>query len=133
MALKEKPEDFLRHEDQSSFMNYRKLRHHIRRLQAGGYSPHKEMVDLYRKISFPFTNLVIVLLGIPFALSAPRSGALLGIGLSVGISLLYYGFEAIIIAVGKEGWLPALLASWLPNMIFATVGIILLIRLRLPK
>lgn len=133
IEIKESPEDFIRHQDESSFMSYRRLKNRIRRLSAGGYSPHKELIDLYRKISFPFANLIVVLLGIPFALSAPRSGALIGIGLSVGIGLLYYGLEAIIIAVGKEGWLPPLAASWLTNIIFSGVGLVLLYRLRLPR
>jgi len=133
MNIKEKPEDFLRHQDESSFMNYLTLKKHIHRLRTAGYSPHKELIDLHRKLSFPFANLVIVLLAIPFALNAPRSGAMMGVVLGVGFCLLYYVLEAIILAIGKEGFIPPLLAGWLANIGFSATGIVLLYRLRRPK
>lgn len=133
LSIPEKPEDFLRHQDESTFMSYLALKKHISRLRSAGSSTHQEQIDLYRKIAFPFANLIIVLVAIPFALNAPRSGALIGVVLGIGFCLLYYILEAVILAVGKEGFMPPLLAAWLANIGFGTAGGYLIYRLRFPR
>ena len=91
---------------------------------------NKLLVDLYNKVSFPLISLVIVLAGIPFAMTSRRGGALLGVGISIAISLIYYGIIAISIALGKGGIIPPLVASWSANFIFASLGLYFVSRLR---
>lgn len=127
LNIEEKPDDFLRMEARTDFMNYHQLKDYIRRLSgAGGMTTKKLLVDLHSKISFPFISLVIMLIGIPFALVSRRGGALFGVGICLGISLSYYGVNAVSMALGKGGILPAFVSAWLANVLFGALGIILI-------
>jgi len=133
LDIEERPEDFFGHKDQSLFLNRRDLRNYIRRRFESGEDPLKELIDFHSKLAFPFINFIIVLIGIPFALSSPRQNPAIGFSVAVGLSLLYYGVNAVSITLGKQGWLTPMLASWLANILFAIVGLILFRKARFPK
>ncbi len=127
--IEEKPKDFLRRESSAEFMSYRKLRSYIERLSGSGAKiVQKLLVDLHHKISFPFVSLVIIFLGIPFALSAQGTGKVASIGLCIVISFFYYTVEALSLALGKRGTIPPFLAAWFANILFTTVGVMLMRR-----
>ncbi len=127
--IEEKPEDFLRRESSAEFMGYQKLRGYIERLSGSGAKiVQKLLVDLHHKISFPFISLVIIFLGIPFALSTQGTGKVASIGLSIVIGFFYYTVEALSLALGKRGTFPPFLSAWFANILFAAVGIMLMRR-----
>ena len=131
LDIEEKPKDFLKVEDRADFMNYHQLKDYIHRLSgAEGPTTRKLRVDLHYKLSFPFISLIIMLIGVPFALVSRRGGALSGVGICLGISFSYYGVSALSIALGKGGMLPAALSAWLANILFGALGIILIRKLR---
>jgi len=124
MPLKEKPSDFANREWRSDYMSYRELKGYINNFRGVGTKLTKGLlVDLHYKISFCFISLIIILIGAPFALVTTRGGVLIGIGMSVGIGLLYYAFVAISLAFGKAGLLPPVVAAWIGNILFAGLGI----------
>ena len=76
-------------------------------------------VDLYAKLSYPLLNLIMILIGIPFAVKTGRSG---GIAMSIGISVMIgfaYGVTFyIFISFGKSGFLSPFLSAWIPTILF---------------
>jgi lipopolysaccharide export system permease protein len=72
-------------ERRSREMSYSELRNYIQKIQTSGYDATRYLVDLYSKYSYPLLNLIMVLIGVPFALKTGRSG---GVALSIGISVL---------------------------------------------
>ncbi len=123
LDIEEKPVDLLKKESQAKFMSYNQLRQYIKLLAtAGGRLTRRLKVELYYKLSFPFMNLVIILIGVPFAVTTNRGGALLGIGISLVIGLSYYAINAVFLALGKGGFLPPLFSAWATNLIFALAG-----------
>ena len=80
------------------------------------------------KISLPFVSLVIMFLGIPFALSVQGTGKVANIGLCLVIAFFYYSVEALSLALGNRGILPPFLSAWFANILFASVGIMLMRR-----
>ena len=59
-------------------MTYGELKDYIAQLQASGYHVVPYMVQLQRKVAFPFVTLVMTLLAVPFAVrpaAAARSTA----------------------------------------------------------
>ena len=88
-----------------------------------GYETRGYATDLHAKIAYPMLNVLISMLAIPFALRSPRSG---GVWRSIGLGLLM-GFAcwAVLsasLSLGRMGILPALLAAWLPGVLFAGSG-----------
>ncbi|MFQ5328783.1 MAG: LPS export ABC transporter permease LptG [Thermodesulfobacteriota bacterium] len=108
-------------------MSYVSLRQFIKTLRAEGYEAHRYRVDLHSKAAFPFVNLVMVLIGIPFAVSGERRGGFaLSITVTVLIGFSYWIVSATNISLGHSGVVPPFVAAWFTNLIFATVGLLML-------
>ncbi|MFA5069376.1 MAG: LptF/LptG family permease [Candidatus Omnitrophota bacterium] len=125
----ESPEQLHKFEFRAGCMNYRELKNHIARISGPNSKVLNSMkTDLYFKTAMPFVPVIIMLLGIPFAMSTTRGGAMSGIGISIFIGLFFYGSIYISLAVGKGGLLPPLVAAHLPNILFTLIAIRLLRR-----
>ena len=124
-------ESFQTIERQSGEMSYAELRTYIQKIQSAGYDATRYLVDLYSKLSYPFLNLIMVLIGIPFALKTGRSG---GVAISIGISVMIgfaYGVTFyIFLSFGKSGILSPFLSSWIPTLLFGLAGIFTLMSVR---
>ena len=89
----------------------------------------KLRVQLERKLAFPVVCLVMTLIGVPFSFVVGRKGALYGIGASILIAIVYWGCLGIFEALGNNALLPALLAAWAANLLFAAAGLYLMLTL----
>jgi lipopolysaccharide export system permease protein len=129
--MKENWESFQNSESDSDEMNYADLRAYIQKIQASGYDATRYLVALYSKLSYPLSNLIMVLIGIPFALKTGRSGGVaLSIGMSVLIGFLYGILFYVFISLGNAGVLPPILASWSPTILFGLAGVLTLTSIR---
>lgn len=89
----------------------------IQESSARGIEVLEHRIEFWWKIAFPFASLVMVLLGAPLAVSSGRSGASLGVGLSILIMFFYYVLLAIGKTCGESGYLSPFWAAWLPNAV----------------
>jgi LPS export ABC transporter permease LptF/LPS export ABC transporter permease LptG len=126
--LSEDPSYFKKEVKQSSEMNYEELRRYIDDLQQSGFDTVRLKVQLQKKIAFPLITLVMAVLAIPFAAAGRRGGALAGVAIAVGIAIAYWVTAGIFEAMGSANQLPALMAAWAPDFIFAFAGGYLLLR-----
>jgi len=118
----EPPNYFKKEVKQYSEMNFDELKAYIRELEQGGFDVVRLRVQLYRKLSFPLITLVMSILAIPFAVSAGRQGALRGVATAIGIAVVYWVTSGLFEAMGNVNQLPAALAAWSPDVIFALAG-----------
>jgi len=72
---------------------------------------------------------VITLIGIPFSFTMGRKGALTGIALSIGISIVYWSTSSLFEAMGNLSQLPPPMAAWSPDILFGLAGTYLLLRI----
>ncbi|MFH1553197.1 MAG: LptF/LptG family permease [Candidatus Omnitrophota bacterium] len=122
--IKETPEDFTNNQWDPRFMSFRQLRKYLNIFSVGSPSTVRRLlVDLNYKLSFPFTALITVLVGVPFSIETGRASALIGMARGIMIAMLYLPVMAISLALGKGGALPPVVAAWLSNVVFALVGI----------
>ena len=82
-------------------------------------------IELHNKFAFPFTTLVLVLLGVPLAITPPRVRYNRGFLFSILIIFLYYLLRALSISLGEELKITPMLAAWIPNVILFVLGSIL--------
>ena len=85
---------------------------------------------LYERLSLPWTCLVVVFIAIPFGAQSGRRNLFFGVAGSIFICFAYFVLQQVSLAFGMNGILPAWLAAWLPNLLFATAGTILIVRTR---
>lgn len=130
MDIKETPQDFLKQRTEVSAMNLQQLNNYIRRFSTSGASKaiNNLKVDFHQKIAFPFGNLVIILVGLPFALMTGRRKAVTftSIGIAMAIGFLFYVFNAVGLALGKGGAIPPVLAAWLAPLLFLVAAGVLI-------
>lgn len=76
-------------------------------------------------LTFPLANVVLLLIALPSMLGRERGKALEGVMIGLLLCVLYFSTEFICRELGVEGALSPLLASWLPVLIFGSVGLAL--------
>ena len=85
------------------------------------------LVEIYKKNSIPVAAIVFVLIGSSLGMLVKRSGASIGLGLSIGFFTLYYLFLIGGESAGDRMLLDPWLVMWLPNFVFGALGIALII------
>jgi lipopolysaccharide export system permease protein len=115
----------------SQEMNFQELWDYIKRLKSSGYKVASYEVDLYNKIAFPFSSLLVVMLSIPFSIHKVRSGrAGKGFAVAVVIAFFYWALMSIGGSLGRSGMFPPVLAAWFANIIFGFAAIVVLVRIQ---
>ncbi len=105
-------------------MSISALKEYAESLKRGGYQAYRYLTLMHTKIASPFAALIMVLLGIPFALRNSRSsGIAIGIGAGVGIGFAYFIVNAVLLSYGRSGVLTPVAAAWGANVIFMLGGI----------
>jgi len=127
-TLIEPPAYFKKEVRQSSEMNYQELRSYIADLQQSGFDVVRLRVQLQKKFAYPLITLVMAVLAVPFSLSAGRQGALTGIAVALSVAIIYFVAAGLFEAMGNASQLPAAMAAWAPDLIFALLGGYLLLK-----
>ena len=105
-------------------MSIRTLKEYAENLRRGGYQAYRYLTLMHTKIASPFAALIMVVLGIPFALRNSRSGGIaMGIGAGVGIGFAYFVVNAVLLSYGRSGVLTPVIAAWGANVLFMLSGI----------
>jgi lipopolysaccharide export system permease protein len=131
LSLSEMPDDFRIVDKNPEEMNFSELREYVRKIERDGYNSSKFRTAMNHCLSFPFIGVIMAVLGIPIALRKERgAGIAVGVGFSILISFIYLVVYSFALELGKAGTLPAVLAAWLGNMIFAMVGMYLFLSVR---
>ncbi|MBU1853224.1 MAG: LptF/LptG family permease [Candidatus Omnitrophica bacterium] len=126
----EGPKELLSKGTNYEFMNVKDISNYIDNFSNA--SPDiidKLQVNMHQKISFPFTSLILILIGAGSSIKIKRGGkiaAIMGMGMSITIAFIYYALMATCIALGKGGILIPSLSAHLANIVFGLVGIMLI-------
>jgi len=119
MTITEPPQEFTNQRKTADFMNLSQLEEYIWRLSKSGATTviRNLKVDYYQRFTSPLTSLIIILLGIPFALKIQkRATGMSSLGISLVVGFLYYVLNAVSIALGKAGILAPFLAASLSHI-----------------
>jgi len=127
----ESPDDLMKRRLNVSAMNIKQTKTYIKRFKASGaiVALNNLKVDLHQKIAYPFACIVIIFVGMPFALvTGKRKGlTFASVGIALAIAFLFYVVNAVGLALGKGGVLHPFAAAWLAPVLF-TIGGFYLIR-----
>ena len=108
-------------------MNFADLTARIDQLKKNGVDTTKWEVDRLFKISFAFTNLIVVLFGLPLVVMKSKGGLSFGVGMGIFVIFIYYAFIKFGMSMGYKGIMPPLAAAWMGNVIFSIGGLLLLV------
>ena len=131
LAMPEHIDDFIQLQNAPDTMSFLELRAYVARLRDGGHRVTRYLVQLYSKLSFPLVHLIMALVAIPFALVSPRTGGrAMGIGVAIVIAVGYWVVHSVALAFAQADLLPAALAAWTANIVFAGIGTALFLSAR---
>jgi lipopolysaccharide export system permease protein len=106
-------------------LNYQRLHPDLE-----GATRAKLSTQLHARLAEPWTCMVVVLIALPFGMPAGRRNVFVGVAGAIFIAFGFFVLMRFSLALGTGGYLPGAIAAWLPNLAFATTGILLTRRLR---
>jgi len=118
----ESPDLFNRGIKNPEEMGIRELYAYAKRLQRAGFNDTKLIVDLNSKISYPLTNLFLIVLGISFSVMGRVGGGFFAAGLGFFISFLYWLAYTFMLSMGYARILPPVVAAWTVPVLFGAVA-----------
>jgi LPS export ABC transporter permease LptG/LPS export ABC transporter permease LptF len=126
----ELPEYFGAAQPDAASMTYAELSDYIDAMRGAGHNILQYLVELHRKIAFPFVTIIMTLLAVPFAVTTGRRGALYGIGVGIVLAIVYWTANNLFAVVGSTGLLAPVLAAWAPNLLFGAGAAYLVLTVR---
>lgn len=122
-------------------MNLADLRRVLARTRAGDplreldqRNPLEYELEIHRRRTLPFAPLLFAGVAVPIALASEKRGRSLGLLLVVFVAFGYYALTAVMESMAQLAWLSVGIASWIPNILFAALGLSLTLfeRRRIP-
>ncbi len=122
MFLAETPASFMKKPVSVMQMRIEKALSFIDARKSTGASIKKELVEFHWRFAFPFSVIIIILIGSVAGIYLRKAVLVLSFFLSILLSFGYYGLLALGMAYGKSGRLSPVLAAWIANLIYFTAG-----------
>jgi lipopolysaccharide export system permease protein len=99
------------------------LRRAIAAKQAAHQSFTPELIEFHRKFSIPFACIVFGLVAVPLGVQPVRAARARGFTLSLAMIFAYYVMLSMGQALAEQDAIPAIVGLWLPNLVFAVLGV----------
>jgi lipopolysaccharide export system permease protein len=128
--LVERPSDLLAKPRSPQEMRFREMGRFITALERSGGDANVLRVERALKIAIPITCIVIALFGAPLATSTQRGGTTFGVGVSLATTVVFLILIQLTKAIGGKALVDPDMAAWIPNAVFALLGLGLLSRVR---
>ncbi len=108
-------------------MSFKELRKFIKDEKEKGSSLVKYYeIEKHKRITTPFGTIIMTLLGFSLASRKVRRGVGVHIFIGLALSFLFIFFQQVSDTFAISGSLSPAIASWLPNMIYLVICIVLL-------
>lgn len=121
-----KPSDFKKERKSFEMMTSSELVDHIEELTQRNIGNTEEFaIELYRRRATPFASFILTLIGVSLSSRKTRGGMGKYIGIGLVLSFVYILFLTVSQTFAINGGMNPLLAVWLPNIVFGTIGVIL--------
>jgi lipopolysaccharide export system permease protein len=122
-----KPADFTEDIEEVKIMNFFTLRKHIQiKKLRGDPDVIKYEVKGYERVAYPFATLILTLIGVAVSSRKVRGGIGFNLGFGLALTFIYILFMQIFTVMATFGNFPALLAVWIPNILFGIIALILI-------
>ncbi len=80
-------------------------------------------VLLHKRLTYPLSNLVLLLVGVPLVLRGQGSSIFVSVLAAIGVCAAYFVADTVACDFGGRGILPAALAPWIATILFGAAGV----------
>lgn len=121
------PEEFKRRDNFIETKNYFELNELIKeeKFKGSSYAIDCE-IKKQERAAYPFATFVLTIIGVSLSSRKVRGGIGLHIGLGLLISFSYILFMQISSTFAKNSGIPAIIAVWMPNILYSILALYLL-------
>jgi hypothetical protein len=95
----------------------------LRRLRDRYPDLHYLTVLLNKRLTYPLSNLVLLLVGVPLVLRGQGASLFLSVLAAIGVCAAYFVADTVACDFGGRGLLPAALAPWIATILFGAAGV----------
>lgn len=92
--------------------------------RSGGKDTRRQEIEYYAGWSFPFANMIVVFIAVPFAAIRRKGGVAINIAAAMIIAFAYIISLEVIKAVGAATTESPLTIGWLANILFAGAAVV---------
>lgn len=126
-VMKFTPADFKVDIEDAKVMTYTQLNKFIEQEKMRGSTLTGQFnLEKYKRLTFPFANIVLTFIGVALSSRKVRGGIGMHLGMGIAIAFTFILLLQISSVFAIFGNLPASIALWIPNIIYAIVAVILL-------
>jgi lipopolysaccharide export system permease protein len=120
------PKDFKQRKGTVETMDINELSSFIEKEKlAGSSNINSYLIEKYKRFSFPFSSFVLTLIGASLASRKIRGGLGMHIAFGLLLAFSYILFMQLTSEFSIKGGLDPMMASWIPNIIYLIIGLIL--------
>ncbi len=124
-----KPSDLYQIKEDYEEMNFWELNNYIaREKEKGSIAFKKYEIEKYKRIAGPSAIIILTFIGVALSSRKVRGGIGMHLGLGIGLTFSYILLMQLSTVFSTMGNLPPSLGAWIPNFIYALIGIYLLIK-----
>jgi len=91
----------------------------------GSEKTNYHQIELHKRTAFPFSTFILILIAVSLSTKKSRGGLGLNVAVGLLLSTVYIFLMQVSTTFSTHGDLTPLLAVWVPNMVFASLGIFL--------
>ncbi|MDO9508514.1 MAG: LPS export ABC transporter permease LptG [Thermovirgaceae bacterium] len=119
------PSEVARTSQRPAEMSAWQLWEHISIMSKQGASLAPLWVMFHLKLAVPWACVILAVLGASLGVGHQRSGAGVGVAMSVLVVFAYYVVMSFSRSFGQAGYFPPFIAAWAPNIIFMAIAVTL--------
>lgn len=120
------PSDFLIMGHQQEMMTSPALGTYIDKQRRRGFANIKDFeIEYHKRIAMSFASFILTLIGVSLSTRKMKGGMGLSLGAGLALSFSYILFQTISSTFAVNGSMPAIVAVWIPNLLYALIAFVL--------
>lgn len=120
------PSDFLIMRGQEQVMTSPELKKYIAQRKERGFANVQEFeIEYHKRIAMSFAAFILTTIGAALSSKKVKGGMGLHLGIGLALSFSYILFQTVTSTFAISGAMPPVVAVWIPNILYAIVGVFL--------
>lgn len=117
------PQAFVIKRLRPELMNTPDFIRYIKTFELIGSPAQNEKIKLHQRFAAIFSHMIVMCIGIPFALGlGSRHGKLISFTFALIFAFIYWGLQAVGQSLGENNLISPPAAAWLSNVVFTGIG-----------
>jgi lipopolysaccharide export system permease protein len=107
---------------QETFTSPELLRYISKQQERGSQNVVQYEVEFHKRIAMSFASFILTIIGASLSARKRKGGMGLALGIGMGLSFSYIMLQTVSATFAINAGLPAMLAAWIPNIIYAFIA-----------